>query len=315
MLTQEDKLQILNKFPNIKLSYEKYIHNKVYNYDLLLAIPEGQKCFAWFTIYKNKSVCIMLETKQGKEITNINIVNACFDRSLCYGTLVYGTLFYHKNSPFFSMEDIHSYKGNYISNCDFNYKLTKMIDILKKDIKQMAPDNSFIIFGLPIIAKSNEEMYNRLKTVSYKLHSIQTHIFNKYKTYFVILMEEFTSSKDLEKRKDRSIPERRAPEKVFICKPDIQNDIYHLYSLENEYIGLAGIPDYKTSIMMNKLFRKIKENDDLDALEDSDDEEEFENENIDKFVYLDKSYKFICVFNHKFRKWVPVRSDLENKNS
>jgi hypothetical protein len=64
---------------------------------------------------------------------------------------------------------------------------------------------------------------------------------------------------------------------------------------------------------MNKLFRVIKENDNLDALEESDDEEEFQNENIDKFVYLDKSYKMICKYNHKFKKWTPIKLS-EDKN-
>ena len=59
--------------------------------------------------------------------------------------------------------------------------------------------------------------------------------------------------------------------------------------------------------MMNKLFRIIKENNDLDALEESDDEEEFENSNIDKFVNLEKSYKMVCIFNNKFKKWVPIK--------
>ena len=95
--------------------------------------------------------------------------------------------------------------------------------------------------------------------------------------------------------------------KIFIVKPDIQNDIYHLYSLDNEYSGIACIPDFKTSAIMNKLFRKIKENNDLDALEESDDEEEFENPNVDKFVYLEKSYKMICNLNTKFKKWVPIK--------
>ena len=59
--------------------------------------------------------------------------------------------------------------------------------------------------------------------------------------------------------------------------------------------------------MLNKLFRTIKENDDLDALELSDDEDEFENVNLDKFVFLDKSYKMSCIFNYKFKKWVPMK--------
>ena len=42
-----------------------------------------------------------------------------------------------------------------------------------------------------------------------------------------------------------------------------------------EKYKVACIPNYKTSMMMNALFRNIKENRNLDLLEESDDEEEF----------------------------------------
>jgi hypothetical protein len=58
---------------------------------------------------------------------------------------------------------------------------------------------------------------------------------------------------------------------------------------------------------MNKLFRNIKENDNLDLLEESDDEEEFQNENIDRFVDINKSFLFVCKYNYKFKKWFPVK--------
>jgi hypothetical protein len=64
---------------------------------------------------------------------------------------------------------------------------------------------------------------------------------------------------------------------------------------------------------MNSLFRYIKENNNLDSLEESDDDEEFENNNIDKYVYLDKSYKMVCQFNNKFKKWVPIKLANENE--
>ena len=57
---------------------------------------------------------------------------------------------------------------------------------------------------------------------------------------------------------------------------------------------------------MNKLFRNIKENNNLDTLEESDEEEEFENIQIDKFVDLNKLFKMRCIFNYKFKKWIPV---------
>lgn len=110
--------------------------------------------------------------------------------------------------------------------------------------------------------------------------------------------------------------------KIFIVRADLQNDVYHLSNLHddddnssanssNEQL-IASIPDYKTSVMMNSLFRNIKENKSLDALEESDDEDEFENINIDKFVDLSKKIKMKCVYNYKFKKWTPISQVNEN---
>jgi hypothetical protein len=63
---------------------------------------------------------------------------------------------------------------------------------------------------------------------------------------------------------------------------------------------------------MNKLFRNIKENENLDKLEESDDENEFETNNPNKFVYLDKTYNMLCLFCNKFKKWIPIKLADEN---
>ena len=52
MLSKEDTAYILEEFPNVKLSYENIVYKKVYNFDYLVAIPQGKKCFAWFTYFK-----------------------------------------------------------------------------------------------------------------------------------------------------------------------------------------------------------------------------------------------------------------------
>ena len=102
---------------------------------------------------------------------------------------------------------------------------------------------------------------------------------------------------------------------IFKIMPDIEPDIYNLFIYNNgkeEYYDIAFIPDYKTSVMMNKLFRNIKENENLDAIEESDDEEEFENSKEDKYVYLDRYFKMNCEYNSKFNRWVPI--SLAGKN-
>jgi hypothetical protein len=58
---------------------------------------------------------------------------------------------------------------------------------------------------------------------------------------------------------------------------------------------------------MNGLFRNIRENRNLDYIEESDDEDEFENMHEDKYVDLTKELWMECSFHTKFKRWVPIR--------
>ena len=58
---------------------------------------------------------------------------------------------------------------------------------------------------------------------------------------------------------------------------------------------------------MNRLFRNIRENENLDAIEESDDEDDFQNVREDKYVDLEKTLLIECQFHPKFRRWVPLR--------
>ena len=94
---------------------------------------------------------------------------------------------------------------------------------------------------------------------------------------------------------------------VFRVKANTKNDIYELYCFNNNntpdhYYNIAFIPDYKTSVMMNNIFRYIKENINLDSLEESDDEEELKNIDEDKYVDLEKSVNMECIYSNKFLK-------------
>ena len=349
--------EILDEFPSVKLSYENIIHKKVYNLDYVTAIPEGKKCFAWFTNYKNQDVCFIMDlafNNNNYKINNIKIMNCCFSTELSYGTIFYGTQFY-KGNTFFTIENILYYKGKNVASFQWGKKLSIINEIMSRHIKQQSYNNSFIVFGLPLIKNNLEELLKEIENIKYKIERIQFILFNKanvllfvpYKkiNYFlnsepVVIKND--SLKKIEALIVPSIPPPPPPlqipqpqlqmnknvvknvhthitkrEIIFNVKPDIQNDIYHLYCDDTpceKYYDIAYIPDYNKSVFMNKLFRKIKENDNLDALEESDDEDEFEDDRADKFVYLDKSYKMYCVYNNKFKKWVPNKiADINAK--
>ena len=53
---------------------------------------------------------------------------------------------------------------------------------------------------------------------------------------------------------------------------------------------------------MNNIFRNIKENKNLDLIEESDDEEDFEDTRIDKYlIHKTEPVKMKCEYNYKFK--------------
>ena len=67
---------------------------------------------------------------------------------------------------------------------------------------------------------------------------------------------------------------------------------------------------------MNSIFRKIKENINLDYLEESDSDEEFEDISIDKYlkkknneIYSEKIY---CEYNNYLKVWIPIKKSFKN---
>ena len=318
MLTLNEKQDIFARFSKIKLSYDHIRHKKVSSnskdsnnqqFTYMMAIPEGIKVFAWFSIYKDKRVCYILEKQY------IYIANVMASSQLNYGigTIFYGTML---TSTSFCIEEIYYYKGKQIQNYNFIDTLSLYKDIFKNDLGY-CNNLGFMHFSMPVI-----ERKITVANVGYNISHI------KYISNHSQILEPI--EKPIEKQQPLSghslsghslsghslsghslSGHSLSQEVVFNVKPTIQNDIYTLHTYHNSkddyYYGLAYIPTYTTSVMMNSIFRNIKENANLDKLEESDSEEEFENDNIDKFVYLDKSYYMVCIYNNKFKKWTPIK--------
>jgi hypothetical protein len=296
----DDYSHMIKKIPKFELSYETIIHKKVYDSDILLAIPEGIKCFAWFTFYNDENVCFIIEFSNN-QFRKISICLTGFNDVLSYGTILYGTLFKYNGFQYFCVEDIYYNKGVDCSNELYSNKLKILQKIFNMYLSQVALNNNYVIFGLPLIHHNFNEILKKINHIPYKISQIQ---FRYYKSNKIFAIKYFKPGNKIVSNQIVKISEA-----IFKVTPDIQNDIYNLHVYKNgsnEFYDIAHIPDYKTSVMMNKLFRNIKENKNLDALEESDDEEEFENEKLDKYVFLNKSFKMKCSYNIKFKKWVPI---------
>jgi len=295
-LSANDLEYIMGQFPNIKLSYEKTIHKKVSSATFFLTIPKGKKYFAWFRYFKYTATCFLLELDRRRQnITSIVIKTCSFCESLCtgLGTILYGTLFNCDKRNFYNIEDIFYLKGQSIQNSSQLIKIDYFRQIFGKYIRQIVLGKQDIFFGLPIISNTRMALIKQTKELPYELYAIQHRCLKAHHTY---LNERIVCEEPLQK--------------IFLVQATIKDDIYILYCKQGEVLIQCGFPiiqDYKTSVFMNTLFRNIKENANLDKLEESDDEEEFENIQEDKFVDLTKKCNILCVYLTKFQLWKPMK--------
>lgn len=315
ILSQYQLENIKNRYPEFELSYESMLHNKVpEKYNLAFAIPLGKKCIAWFTFFNDKNVVLLMELNKEKRIVNAKIMPCIFDEKLCINTLIYGVYFSEYN--IFMIEDIHYYKGIKISKLNLKSKFHYIQNVLNVIEKK----NDHLLFSLPVFweYKENSDIIPKdiLNTIPYQIHHIQYKSLNEIVPY---LNSNYNKLEKVEKSKldmpiyipikqDFKKPQFKLPT-IFLVKADIQFDIYRLFvygkSNSKIYYNTAFIPDYKTSVFMNKIFRKIKENDNLDYIEESDDEEDFQNIEQDKYVDMNKEVQMECTFNYKFKRWIP----------
>ena len=335
--------QLTRRMPHVELSYETIPHKKVSpEYNVCMAIPVGKKCYLWYTFYQtengNENVCFILDLNREKKPFKATIVERGIDNKLAKGTLLYGTVFEEiineKTVEVFIIDDVLHYEGNTTRGLQYDTRLGILSTYMSQYGSKIIGER--ICVALPMIwpIKKDEEyecVYELpekwAKYPEYITHHVQYRCLKQAAPYYNIIptRKAFTVSTPtpISNKTPELVPDygnivrfdyskqiyRQTA--TFIITADIQFDVYHLFAYgrnkQKAYCGIAGVPNYKTSVYLNGIFRKIRENQNLDAIEESDDESDFQNPAEDKWVDLHKQVQMECTFNSKFKKWVPTK--------
>ena len=207
--------QLLKRLPDLKLPYDN-IHKKVFS-DLYVLIPKGKKHIVWFTYFQDKRVCLFIEVTLGgqKKINEMFIVPQCYEKKLVLGTIFFGTVFNIDKKNYYSIENIHYYKGKNIENNNEKYKLSLIKNILEKELKSCFLTNKGVCMAMPIIESKFDKCIETIKLLPYKIYSIQNrNLHGKNVNYSSTLYKQF----------DVDIKT-----KIFMVKAQVKNDVYDLY--------------------------------------------------------------------------------------
>lgn len=331
IISTDETYEIMQRFPKLELSYETIPHKKVSpTYNICLTILQGKKGYIWFSFYNDEDACFFMEINREKRVSKIRVIDIDFDRSLSLGTIFHGTLVEVENKkPIFVLEDILFYKGITMKNVLFKERLGFLYRFFQQDIKKNLKNE--LIISLPAIwSVSQKTEYEcqyfipdnwKSRISKFPVHHIQYRCLNETSPYMNVFNQNVFTNTNSKKEVYKPIqtklimenfskPQFKLPT-VFLVTADIQFDIYHLFVFgkgsQNMYYNIAYIPNYKTSVFMNSIFRKIRENTNLDYIEESEDEEDFENTAEDKFVDLQKTVMIECIFSMKHKKWIPKK--------
>ena len=280
---------MLSYFPDIKPCYEKKIYSKPSSdYEVCIAIPKGKKFFGWFTYYQDKPVFFLVDIIK----KNILFKYTSFNTNLC-NTIVYGTQFFYKSNETFSIEDVLMFQSKYVNLNNYKEKL-KLVNYIFENLHCNQIENKFLMFGTPYMANNINDLYKN-KNIPYVVYSYQYRKLNHLSPYL-----NYISDKSLNNNFT-----------TFKVTADNRQDIYKLFCKDGFY-GFASISKLQTSKLLNSIFREIKESENLDLLEESDDEEEFQNINENKYN-LNNTVFMTCNYNKNFDSWEPHKISESKK--
>lgn len=337
-MEQSKMFELLKRFPDVGLPYESTVTptNVTPQYDVYLEIPKAKKYFVWFTYYGDSNVCFLLElNKERAVVSATHSLNVEFDRNLSFGTVLYGSLLENNtiDSNFsqqsFIVEDILMFKGINLNTSFLIEKINYIIEVLKLidqsdilffvvSIKKIHSPATAVQLPLPVISVPLYPVHHyQYRSFSHKCPYLNSKTPEPLNVFIETAINAVKPSRNVSQYsiitptiKNYSKPQYRL-KTTFLISAESIYDIYSLFAVDKSgrmaFYDYAYIPNLKSSVYMNNHFRNIKENRNIDYIEESDDEDDFQNMDCNKYVQQQKRLVFDCVFHNKFKRWIPIR--------
>lgn len=328
---------------SMKISYEINTYKKVSASGFYI-IPRGKKCIVWLTVYKGAQEAIFFDVDP-RDHSKIKFVSIRaihpsqqfhFNDFQGSGTVLYGTLFTHgpDQQQFFAVENIHVYENACVDHLNVVQKDELLYTLFSKPGSSSGTHarvhaQTQVLFGVAVKCGTYAEalkVANTPSIVPYSVYAIQgrfhTQTDNKYYQNCQSQTgggdNKYPQGGDKRPLKPLYADSNTFPQggggKLFMVSPQFRVDMYTLRCPITNVVepDPAHVGDYKTSVLLNSIFRTVRENASLDAAEESEDEEVFQaSQQMHIEGYISSSSPperaMICTYNYKFKRWVPLR--------
>ena len=292
--------------PPFELSYGLDRHRKV-EPNVFVIAPRGKRVLVYFTSSGDGDACYVYGVKQRNAVSGGRRVLACFSHILCSGTLIYGMeVPCGSDGTRIVCEDLLWFQGRRVDRESIQNKIPMWSALFSRELGT-PPSSRYLELGLPVWTESKSDAMQVAHKSSYPTRGVLGYVSHARGMHPVQLLN-VTSRNNTPTERDGAL--------VMEVKAHIEPDTYSLFCQDDRgsrvCIGKAVVSSIETSVMLNRIFRNIRENDNLDLLEESEDDEEFEDIREDRFVDLDRCVRMICRRHERLNAWQPIGKADEN---
>lgn len=284
ILTPEHKQNIISAFPYNYITHDRVLYKNEHP-DMYMMVPSGTKCCIWISSYHDKPILYELYITNACKIYDVVAHFFVGDPSLAKGkgTICSGYSFSIHNRRMITLFDIMSLNGISLVRDGYEKRMKSLYSFF--NLIDIHSTKNRVTIGMVHVVFNESHIEDTIGTTNYRIsHILKCKIQNNDIVYI---------SKDRVKKYHRCVFNVRALE---------SSDIYELYCKDDEIPhSIAGIQTVECSVMMNKIFRVIRENDNLDLLEESDDDS-------DDYLIDNVTQNMVCSYNKKFNKWIPIKT-------
>ena len=308
-------------------------------------VPKGTKAYAWFTSYMGSPVCAMIDLDRQGTPSKIRIHPTIFETSLSYGTILYGTMVNsiagkHK---YLVCDNVFQYKGADMTHSSYSDKLSTIHTVMRDDISSTVYSHNFMSFATPCMFDSFDAAAHTMQhssLMAYTPYCVQSWLNGDSRPYGIVHSQEFasfcgasngpvsnggsrvptptnTSSGNSFSQLStpttgptRQVPSnnvsRPATTTNLMIRCESAQDTYSYYDERSRTRKNLCVPTFKNSVTMNTIFRNYKENTNLDAMEESDSDDDFEDISDDKYSHVGEERNISCVYDKALSGWVGV---------
>jgi hypothetical protein len=271
-------------------------------------------------------ICAMIDIDRRGDPSKVRIQPAIFESNLAFGTILFGTMVNSivGNHKYLVCDNVFQYKGLDMNSSSYTEKLDTIHKMMGGEISPVVYSHNFMSFVTPCMfsefsVAAHTAQHSSL--LAYNAYCVQSWRNEDSTPYGIVHSQDLPLFTNMDTHLDALHTNARARmisthkntiplvvKKTLSVRCESPHDTYSFYDERTKTRKTLCVPTFQNSVMLNAIFRTYKENSNLDTMEESDSDDDFEDMSDDKYSRVGEERSISCMYNTDLSGWVGLNA-------